>query len=195
MNHRHLLPNEIDLLVDGELGFGVAPLQAHVAVCDACRGQLEAARQVTAMLEELPRFAPSYGLADRVMAQVPVFVPWHIAARDAVQAWMPASRPFRALALAGGSAIAVALTMAAAWVLTRSDVITFASAAASDQIRSAFSTGVRGALAAMFGEQVFAAMVQGGVGGIGLAAAAFIGAAGVALFGLRTLAAIGRSRS
>ena len=39
VNHRHLLPNEIDLLVDGEAGFGVAPLRAHVAECDECRAQ------------------------------------------------------------------------------------------------------------------------------------------------------------
>ena len=27
MNHRHLLPDEIDLLLDDEVGFGVTPLQ------------------------------------------------------------------------------------------------------------------------------------------------------------------------
>ena len=31
MQHRHLLPNEIDLLVDGDTGFGVQPLREHVA--------------------------------------------------------------------------------------------------------------------------------------------------------------------
>ena len=33
MNHRHLLPDEIDLLLDDEVGFGVAPLKAHVRDC------------------------------------------------------------------------------------------------------------------------------------------------------------------
>ena len=34
--NRHLLPDEIDLLVDGEAGFGGAPLKAHVRGCAEC---------------------------------------------------------------------------------------------------------------------------------------------------------------
>ena len=44
MEHRHLLPEEIDLLLDGEVGFGVQPLRAHVRGCDLCRRELEDAR-------------------------------------------------------------------------------------------------------------------------------------------------------
>ena len=54
MNHRHLLPNEIDLLVDGEAGFGVAPLRAHILECSDCRERLEDARVVVDALESLP---------------------------------------------------------------------------------------------------------------------------------------------
>ena len=195
MNHRHLLPNEIDLLVDGEVGFGVAPLQAHVRECDECRRELEDARRVASMLEELPRFAPSYGLADRVMAQVPVFVPWHIAARDAVAGWVPASRPLRLMALAGGSAMAAMLTVAALWIVTRADLLAFASAAAGDQVRGVMTTGARDVIGTLFGPQVFVAMAQAGPTGLAITAAGFVLAAGVALFGLRSLAAAGRSRS
>ena len=46
MKHRHLLPNEIDLLVDGEVGFGVAPLRAHVRECAECHAKLDEAREV-----------------------------------------------------------------------------------------------------------------------------------------------------
>jgi len=46
VNHRHLLPNEIDLLVDGEAGFGVAPLRAHVAECDDCPALVRHLRSV-----------------------------------------------------------------------------------------------------------------------------------------------------
>ena len=91
MNHRHLLPNEIDLLVDGEAGFGVAPLRAHVAECDECRARLDDAMIVVDALEALPHFAPDSRLADRVMAQVPVFVPVHVAARDSVFRWLERS--------------------------------------------------------------------------------------------------------
>lgn len=195
MNHRHLLPNEIDLLVDGEVGFGVAPLQAHIRECDECRRELDDARHVATMLEELPRFAPSYGLAERVMAQVPVFVPWHVAARDAVAGWVPASRPLRVMALAGGSAMAAMLTIAAIWIFTRADVLAFASAAAGDQVRGVVAAGGRDVIAALFGPQVFVAMAQAGMTGLAITAAGFIVAAGAALFGLRSLAAAGRSRS
>lgn len=195
MNHRHLLPNEIDLLVDGEVGFGVAPLQAHIGECDECRRELDEARQLAAQLEELPRFAPSYGLADRVMAQVPVFVPWHVAARDTLGRLAPASRPLRAFALAGGSAMAAVLTMATLWMLTRGDVVAFAMAAAGDQLRAAVGSGARVVIGALFGEQVFVAMAQLGPGVLALAAGGFVLAAAVALLGLRSLAAAGRTRS
>ena len=101
MNHRHLLPTEIDLLLDDEEGFGVAPLKAHVRSCPDCMARLEDARLVTDAIEELPHFAPSFSFTDTVMAQVPVFVPWHVAARDtvrsAVRQWVPDSRPARAV--------------------------------------------------------------------------------------------------
>src|ERR687889_750525 len=98
MNHRHLLPNEIDLLVDGEAGFGVAPLRAHILECADCRERVDDARVVVDALESLPHFAPDSRLADRVMAQVPVFVPAHVAARDSVFRWLPTAGPPRAAA-------------------------------------------------------------------------------------------------
>ena len=42
MNHRHLLPAEIDLLLDEEVGFGVSPLRAHVQACADCRARQSA---------------------------------------------------------------------------------------------------------------------------------------------------------
>jgi hypothetical protein len=51
MQERHLLPNEIDLLLDGEVGFGVSPLRAHVDDCATCRSRLADARVVVEALE------------------------------------------------------------------------------------------------------------------------------------------------
>ncbi len=39
--NRHLLPEEIDLLIDGEAGFGVAPLKAHLRQCPECQSELD----------------------------------------------------------------------------------------------------------------------------------------------------------
>jgi len=88
VQHRHLLPNEIDLLVDHESGFGVQPLREHVRDCPDCRARLTVAERVVGSLAEVPLFAPRVGMADRIMSQVPVFVPWHVAARDAVVQWV-----------------------------------------------------------------------------------------------------------
>lgn len=192
MNHRHLLPNEIDLLVDGEVGFGVAPLLAHLKECADCHREVEEARDIAMMLEELPRFAPSYGLADRVMAQVPVFIPWHVAARDTIRGWIPESRPLRMLALAGGAAFASIFTIAALWLVAQGSLVSFASAAAGDQLRTAVGVGARELLGGLFGEQVFTALAQSGMVGLGLMGGGFVAAALIALLGLRAVAAAGR---
>jgi predicted anti-sigma-YlaC factor YlaD len=125
MNHRHLLPDEIDQLLDGEVGFGVAPLQAHLRECDECRAAYEEERQVVEALEHLPRLAPSPEFASRVMSQVQVYEPWHVAAQDTVLRWIrplaPRSQPVR-LAL-GGAAVSVAalLSVAAIWLAAHAD--------------------------------------------------------------------------
>ena len=118
MNHRHLLPNELDLLVDGEAGFGVADLRAHIDECAECRVRLEDVRIVVDALEALPHFAPDSRLADRVMAQVPVFVPVHVAARDSVSQWLPRAGAARIAAVAVFTSAASALTLAMIWLGT-----------------------------------------------------------------------------
>ena len=86
MKHRHLLPDEIDQLLDDELGFGMAPLKAHLSECDDCRGRYEDARAVTDLIDKLPHHVPSHRFAENVMSQVEVFVPWHVTALDSIAA-------------------------------------------------------------------------------------------------------------
>jgi hypothetical protein len=129
MNHRHLLPDEIDQLLDGEAGFGVAPLQAHLRDCAECRAALDEARVVVDALEHLPRFVPSSDFTNRVMAQVQVYEPWHVAARDAVAGWLrplaPRSQPVR-IALAGAAlSLATILSVGSIWLLAHLDAVVF----------------------------------------------------------------------
>ena len=194
MNHRHLLPNEIDLLVDGEGGFGLAPLRAHVRECATCRAELEEAKQVADALEELPHLAPSLGLGDRVMAQVPVFVPWHVAARDSVMRWVPQSRPLRAAAFAVGTAVASVLTLVTVWLITQGDLLALAAGLAGDRVRAVAGDGVREVVAAIFGPQFLVLLQQTGLLGAGLAALGFLTAGTFAVVGLRAIAASNRSR-
>ena len=200
MNHRHLLPTEIDLLLDGEEGFGVAPLKAHARACPDCLARLEEARVVTDAIEELPHFAPSFSFADAVMAQVPVYVPWHVAARDAaraaVQRWMPASRPARVAAFGLATSVASVLTVAILWIATQTDVLSFAAGVAGSRAREILFEGARGVMLALFGSQTLALAGQAGTAGLLLLVAGFLGVTAAATLSLRRIAlASSRRRS
>lgn len=195
MNHRHLLPNEIDLLLDEEVGFGVSPLKAHVRDCAECRARVEEARIVVDVLEELPHFAPAFDFSTRVMAQVPVFVPWHVAARESVLRWMPQSRPARVAAVAFGTTFATALTVAMVWIATQTQLVVFATGVIGSRARELVSEAMRSVVVTIFGDQVYVAIQQTGTLGLSLAALGFLGALGASLFGLRAIAhASGRRR-
>jgi len=188
VNHRHLLPNEIDLLVDGEAGFGVAPLRAHVAECDECRARLDDARIVVDALEALPHFAPDSRLADRVMAQVPVFVPAHVAARDSVTRWLPQSGPARAAAAIVGTSIAGLLTVAMVWLASRGDAAIFATSLFADRVQSLVMGTARDLAFSLLGESAVSAIQASGMLGVTLLVLGFLGTAVGTILGLRRLA-------
>jgi hypothetical protein len=146
MNHRHLLPDEIDQLLDGEVGFGVAPLQAHLNECGQCRAAFEEERAVVEALEHLPRLAPSQDFTSRVMAQVQIYEPWHVAARDAVVARIrplaPRSQPVRLVL--GGAALSLAalVSVAAVWLVGHADAtLFFAGLVRTTFVRGLATTG------------------------------------------------------
>jgi hypothetical protein len=189
MNHRHLLPDEIDLLLDDdEVGFGANPLKAHIRDCAECRGKVDEARSIVASLEDLPHFAPSHSFANRVMAQVPVFVPWHVSLRQSVSQYVPRSRSAR-IALGGlATAVASVLTIAILWVSTQTDVLVVASGAAGDQVKGLFFDAGRAVLSTVFGDQMFAVIQSTGRVGIIAALLGMAAATGGSIAGLRALA-------
>src|SRR5690348_16807691 len=134
MNHRHLLPDEIDLLLDDEVGFGVQPLKAHLDECDECRTRVEEARFVVDALEDVPHFAPSHTFSDKILAQVPIFVPWHVTARDTVLQWLPKSPAARIAVAALATSVASVMTVMILWIATQSSVVAVATGAAGDQM-------------------------------------------------------------
>jgi anti-sigma factor RsiW len=188
VNHRHLLPNEIDLLLDDEVGFGIAPLRAHVRDCAECRVRVDEARVVVDTLEELPHFAPSFDFANRVMAQVPVFEPWHVAAREAVMRWVPQSRPARVAALAFGSAIATVLTVAIVWLGTQTELVAFTGGAIGSRVRDVGYEALRDVVVTLFGDQAFVAVQHLGLLGLGLVAVGLLVTTAASVFGFRALA-------
>ncbi len=192
MKHRHLLPNEIDLLVDGEAGFGVAPLRAHLDECDECRGRFEEAYFVVQLLEEVPHFAPDARLADRVMSQVPVFVPAHVAARDTVTRWLPQSGTARIAAAVMGTSIAGFLTMAMVWLATRGDTVVFGTELLGNRVRGMVVMAVRDLAVALLGPSALAALDSTGALGASLLVLGFLVTAGGTVAGIRRLATANR---
>ena len=130
MQHRHLLPQELDLLVDGDVGFGVTPLRAHVEACDECRDRLDALRAVAMQLDALPHFTPRLNFADRVMNEVQVIEPWHVALTESARRLVPQSTGVRVLAAAGAGLIATTISGSALWLAFRADLLGWSSGAA-----------------------------------------------------------------
>jgi hypothetical protein len=193
VEHRHLLPDEIDQLLDGEAGFGVAPLQAHVESCARCRAELAEARQVVSALERLPHLAPSPLFADRVMSQVQVFEPWHVAALDAVKQWVPASRSARLVGIGATSVFGLLISAVAVWAAVRLDAFLFFFDLAGQRVRAALFDAVGGAIANTFGDAAVEALRAGGVtAAVGISG--FLALVVLAAVGLRAVFATARRR-
>jgi hypothetical protein len=192
MNHRHLLPNEIDLLLDGEVGFGVAPLQAHVATCEDCQGRLARSRRVVDALEDLERFAPRPQFADRVMAQVQIVEPWHVAMLDSARRFVPQSAPMRAVMAATASVVAVALTSGAVWLGLHADLALYSFNLAAGRARGALMDAAASVIGTAFGQSGLDALRSSGLRGLALGAGVMVVAVGGATFGLRALASSSR---
>ena len=193
MEHRHLLPDEIDQLLDGEAGFGVAPLHSHVESCAKCRAELAEARQIVNALERLPHLAPSPWFSDRVMTEVRVFEPWHVAALDTAKRWIPSSKSARVLGLAATSVFALVVSLAAVWIAVRLDSFLFFFDLAGQRARAALFDAVGGAIANTFGAAAVDALRAGGMtAAIGITG--FLALVVLAAVGLRALVATARRR-
>ena len=191
MDHRHLTPQEFALLVDGEEGFGMAPLAAHIDECVTCRTELEAQQQLVGSLEKLPHFTPSPLFAYHVMREVQVFEPWHVAAVNSVQRFVPRSRPARVLAAGLAGVVAATLTAGTVWMASRLDTVAFLAGVTVERMRGLGTQAVSGFVNAALGQAGTA--VSGDVG-IALTAAGFLAAVAVSAFGLRAIAAASRRR-
>ncbi|CAN5624875.1 hypothetical protein BH23GEM1_BH23GEM1_02710 [soil metagenome] len=179
--NRHLLPDEFDLLVDEEIGFGVPELQAHVRDCGQCRAELESARSVMAQIESLPHLPPSPLFAEKVMASVNVFEPWHVAAANTVRGLMPRHRPVRIALGVAALTSCFTLTTMALWIAARFDSAVLLAGTVYDSA----STAALEMLAAIFGPRTVAALQTGGTPMLLTLASVMAVAAIVSIVGLR----------
>ncbi|HEY9448966.1 MAG TPA: hypothetical protein VIQ60_04400 [Gemmatimonadaceae bacterium] len=192
--NRHLLPEEIDQLLDGEVGFGTAPLKQHVRTCSECRAELDSARALVNRLEQLPRFAVPSRFTDEVMSRVQVFVPWHVALADSFRALAPTQRKWRAAAWAGVATLASVLLLAALWVVTRLDAVLFAFELGVDRVRAAGAWALSNAVVSLFGDTAARALSSSGAAGLAIAVLVTVLTAILAVGALRVVVAGARRR-
>ncbi|HET7458078.1 MAG TPA: hypothetical protein VFJ74_10510 [Gemmatimonadaceae bacterium] len=194
MTERHLTPDEIDLLLDGEVGFGVAPLKAHVRRCAECRAELDEARALTAALEHLPHFAPSPLFAERVMERVQVFEPAHVAVADVARRWLPQSRPARILAGAAAGGLGLVLSFLTLWLGARLDVLVFFGDLVAERAGRVVVGALSDTIGAAFGQPAAEALRLGGTAGVAIALTALLLAVALAALGLRAVAGASAAR-
>lgn len=194
MEHRHLLPDEFDLLLDGELGFGVTPLRAHVRRCAECRAELEAQRAVVADLEQIPHFAPAASFADRVMANVHVFEPAHVAAAQTARRWLPESRPARVVIGALAACVALFVSAGALWTLAQLNRAVALTGPLSERLQAAVAHAIGELTAGALGQPAASALAASGPSAVILAFAALLGAVVAVALSLRAVASAARRR-
>lgn len=194
MQHRHLLSSEIDLLLDGEAGFGVAPLRAHVDECADCRARLDEARVVADALERLPHLAPRIGFADRVLSRVQIVEPWHVAALNSARRFVPESRPLRAVALATMGLTSVAISASAVWIALSANLTVGSATVVTGRMRTALVALITQALEAVLGASATEALQASGSVAMVAAGVALLAAIGAAALGFRALASASRHR-
>jgi hypothetical protein len=194
VQHRHLLSNEIDLLLDGEAGFGVAPLRAHVDECADCRARLDEARLVADALELLPHLAPRTGFADRVLSRVQIVEPWHVAALNSARRFVPESRPLRAVALATVGLASLAISASAVWIALSANLTVGSATVVTSRMRTALVAGIQQALEAVLGASATQALQASGSVAMAAAGVALLAAIGAAALGFRAVASASRQR-
>ncbi|MGQ0764357.1 MAG: anti-sigma factor family protein [Gemmatimonadota bacterium] len=192
MNHRHLNPDEIGLLVDEGEGFGMAPLRSHLDDCPRCLAEYRSMKKVVAGLEAIPHLAPPPRFSEKVMRQVQVFEPWHVALRDQVTSLFPATSRSRLSFGIGAGAIAIALSVVFVWVAAPADAQNILATLGVTRARDAISTSLSGVAQSVFGE-AYANSLQSSASLFALVAGTGAGVVVVA-FGLRAIVANGRRR-
>lgn len=185
---RHLLPSEIDLLLDGEVGFGTSPLKTHIRKCSTCRGELDEARATVRALEHLPHLSPSPLFAERVLSRVSIFVPWHVAVLDTLRGLLPSSRGGRvAFGVAAGS-LATVMSVLVLWIALRFDAVLFAVGMLADRLRANVLDAAGSLLAGALGDSAYTLVRTSGLFGLGVLTLALVAAALLAATLLRTIA-------
>lgn len=184
---RHLLPDELDLLLDGETGFGVQQLTAHLRDCAQCSDELAALRTFVMDIETLPELAPVGRFADRVMHEVHVFEPWHVAIRTSVAGLLPSSPVARIAAGTALTGAASLVTGVAAWGWAHRETTVFVGGLVTERARLGVFESLNATAHALVGP--LGATFGSGLALLGVAGGTLLAGVGLGFLGLRAVAA------
>lgn len=192
--NRHLLPSEIDLLVDGDGGFGLAELTAHTEQCAACRARVRDGRLLAQAMEALPHAKPTLGFADRVMQRVEVYQPWYVAAWDSAERFVPRSVPLRRAAIALLAIGSLTVTGGGMWLATQPSGMPVVGASMVTQGQTAVASAIGDALGTLLGPSAGTLLRSGSLSTVAIGSVALLLAVGGAAAGFGRLAAAARRR-
>jgi anti-sigma factor RsiW len=194
VTQNHLLPADIELLVDGDAPAADARVHGHLASCPACQRRVAEAHRIASALEVMPHAKPAFGFSDRVMKNVAVTPPWYAALWQRVQPLVPQSRAVRSLAMLGASVTGVALTLGGLWMVWRADGAAMLGTKAVAEGRVAVAGVADDALTALVGEMAMAALRRGGLPAAMIGGGVFIVAVALAIAGFNALAVASQRR-
>ena len=194
MEHRHLLPDEFEDIIDGEVGENTPALRAHLDECDECKAELAKRSELSTTLEHLAHHGPAPLFSYRVMSQVQVFEPWHVALRDSVRRLVPQTKPARWIAGVTAVMIATVMTMAGIWAALNTESAWLFAEVGVKRIRAGVLGSIKGALETVFGRDALNALEGTGMMGTLVAASIVIGVILVAAIGFRVVALASRRR-
>jgi hypothetical protein len=132
--------------------------------------------------------------ADRLMSQVQVFVPWHVAALDSARRFVPRSQPVRYLVGALAASMALMITSMSLWLLTRGDMLMFFADLVASRTREFLIGAIGNVLVGAFGEPALEMLRGSGLLGISVALAALLTATISVAFGMRALVSVASRR-
>jgi hypothetical protein len=109
-------------------------------------------------IESLPHLSPSPVFAEKVMARVNVFEPWHVAAGNTIRALVPRHRPVRIALGVAALTSCFTLTTMALWIASRFD----SAMLLAGMVYESASAAALGALTAIVGPRAVETLQAGG---------------------------------
>ena len=194
MEHRHLLPDEFETLLDGDADEATSALRDHVEACAECRAELAKRNELTRTLDHLKHHGPAPLFSYRVMSHVQVFEPWHVALRDFVKRLIPRTKAARWVAGVTAAAMAMVLTVAGVWAALNTESAWFFAEVGVKRMRGAFLSSVRGLIESAFGQDALSAVEGAGAIGSIIAISIVVAVILIAAVGFRVAAVASRRR-